>query len=104
MVSKAGCRAKGARFERLVKHRLEAEGWFVVRQAASAFPDLIAIKKNEACFIECKTNKYISSKEKSALKKLSYFGLPYIAYPIKEKGKSVVIISDLSYKEVIRLV
>lgn len=35
-------RAKGARFENRVKHHLESLGWFVVRQASSAFPDLIA--------------------------------------------------------------
>ena len=53
-------RAKGAAFERKVKKDLEDKGWFVVRQAASAFPDLIAfppMKEGEPItFMEIKWN------------------------------------------------
>ena len=74
---------KGARWERKVRKMLEQEGWFVVRQAASAFPDLVAISpQKDIYFIECKNHNYLSSKEKEALLELAqkYHAKPIYAY------------------------
>jgi Holliday junction resolvase len=48
---------KGSDFERLVKHWLEGEGYFVVRSAGSHGPvDLVAIKgSSPTLLVQCKT-------------------------------------------------
>lgn len=83
---------KGARFEREVKHYLEQKGFFVIRQSASKFPDLLAVKKHRyyaiVYAIECKCNKKSFTKqEKINLLILSnhYRIVPVLAY--KENGK-----------------
>ena len=95
-------KAKGSAWERVVRHKLEDDGWFVVRQAASAFPDLIAINKSPSgtvvMFVECKVGKYLSSEEKVTLQ---YFHQKYgvliaVAYPkyssaSKKKGNVVIM-------------
>src|SRR3990167_5549773 len=51
-------RAIGAAFEYQVRDKLRKEGHFVVRQAASAFPDIIAITPSgHVKMVECKTSK-----------------------------------------------
>lgn len=46
---------KGADFERELKRRMEAEGWFVVRSAGSKTPvDIVAIRGVEIKLIQCK--------------------------------------------------
>jgi len=77
-------RAKGSYFERTVRKYLEKRGYFVVRQAASSFPDLIAITPSGAVWmIECKVNKYLSKVEKEELMrlKLGYNANVYKSYP-----------------------
>jgi len=53
-----------------VRDILKTKGYFVVRQAKSTFPDLVALKGNEIVFIECKVNKYLSRKEKEKIKEI----------------------------------
>jgi Holliday junction resolvase len=50
--------ASGARFERKVKEHLAQEfGFFVIRSPQSRSPlDLIAIRKGQVFFVQCKTN------------------------------------------------
>lgn len=55
--------AKGRRFEWRVRDYLRKNGYFVVRQAKSAFPDLIAFNDEEVLVIECKWNGNLSSSE-----------------------------------------
>ena len=76
---------KGRTLEYRVRDFLEKNNYFVVRQAKSAFPDLIAIKisgenmNEEGTFkrmgknvlVECKYNKYLSAKEKLEIRRLS---------------------------------
>src|SRR3990167_10897822 len=51
-------RAVGSAFEYKVRDYLRKEGHFVVRQAASAFPDIIAISPSgQVKMVECKTSK-----------------------------------------------
>ena len=91
-------KGKGIRFERIVRKYLEDKGFFVVRQASSKFPDIIAIDKVNVYFIECKTNKYISKEEKQKLNELYQLGIPLIAYP--EKSMEDVHFCNLKYREV----
>src|SRR3972149_1498746 len=73
---------KGIKWERKVKEDLEKRGYLCIRQAASLFPDLIALFKGRFYFIECKTDrKYLSRKEKEKLIILmkQYGGLALLA-------------------------
>lgn len=85
-------KSKGINFERTIKHKLEENGFFVIRQSASKFPDLVAFKKSKfygsnggivnLYFIECKVAKNFSKKEKIGLLGLSsrFGGHPILAY------------------------
>jgi Holliday junction resolvase len=60
---------RGYRFEMRVKKAQEKNGWSVIRQGKSRFPDLVCFKPAtnglyEVKYIECKTNKYLSIEEK----------------------------------------
>jgi Holliday junction resolvase len=82
---------KGTRFETKVKQELESKGYLCMRQSASRFPDIVAIRDGVAFVVECKTNKYLSKDEK--LKGTEIFNQYcdfLIAYPVKE-GRRVVI-------------
>jgi len=51
-----------------VRKELEKKGYFVARQARSAFPDLIAVKDGRVVFVECKVNREdFSQKERAEL-------------------------------------
>lgn len=109
-------RRKGYGFEIRTKHYLEKKGFYVVRQPRSRFPDLIALKKGELAthienfnfvytsviyFIECKTNKYITSKERADLHflQIKYGIKPLIAY---KSDKGYVAFCEIdNYNEVI---
>jgi len=64
-------------------------GYFVVRQARSAFPDLIALRQGEIILIECRVDGRISREERRRL--LAYAeqvgGKPSIAY---RKGRRLL--------------
>ena len=98
-------KGKGIRFEREVRNKLRAINWFCVRQAASAFPDLVAVRPliRVPLFIECKCGKYISKAERKKLTDLEMFGDAAIAYPIKEGRKKIIMITYLNGDELIRL-
>jgi Holliday junction resolvase len=61
---------KGRTFEYKVKRHLETMGYFVIRAARSAFPDLVAVKQGQPLLVECKLNGYIPWKEKIRLLEL----------------------------------
>ncbi len=66
-------KAKGIAFEREVKKDLLAKGMFVVRQAASFFPDLVAISRDgNVTFVECKLHGQITKAEQHKLWKLAF--------------------------------
>lgn len=103
-------KAKGARLERELKEKLNKMGYLVIRQAASQFPDLIALhnlKTNptnpKPLLIECKTNKYLTKPEKEALENLNCYGMPCIAYPIKEHNRKIIVLCNTKYKEFWRI-
>ena len=96
-------KAKGSRFERRVKKILEEKGYFVIKQSASIFPDLIAIAPFRVVYlIECKVAKYISKEEKNRFDELKKYGVCRVAYPKKclhDKRKTEIILCDLDYNE-----
>jgi len=74
----------GYRFQLRVKKRLQKEGWFVLTQPKSAFPDMICwkpvtmkilgdhntYKYYKVIGVECKVNKYLSRAEKAEATRL----------------------------------
>ena len=104
MAGGAAPRRKGDNFERRVKAFLISKGFFCIRQASSAFPDLIAVRKVNKCpelfFIECKMCKYLSQKEKADLKDLAekFAGTALVAYigPGKE-----IYFCDLNNQDIV---
>jgi Holliday junction resolvase len=90
---------KGRRLEYQVRHLIEKSGDFVVRQAKSSFPDLIAVRKStgKIICIECKWNKYLTQEEKTELIRLwvKYGIHPFLAYKEKRKLK----FKDLLFNE-----
>jgi len=78
---------KGRKFEYRVKRKLEGMGYFVIRQPKSAFPDLIAIKRNEVLAVECKYNNRLSSYELFKLLELkrAYGMTPVLAHKNKRE-------------------
>lgn len=85
--------AKGRRFEYEVRSKLEKHGWFVVRQAKSAFPDLIAVFKGNVYAIECKYNSALSRREREKLLELHrrHGMLPVLAW--RQKGRKSIQIT-----------
>ena len=83
---------KGYRFEREVAEWFEKQGFFVIRQGKSRFPDLIAIPPKDAGlftvrFIECKYNKRPSREELLKLKELEKKYSVWCLVAIKRKGQ-----------------
>ena len=78
----------GYNFQRRVKKDLEKQGWFVLTQPKSAFPDMICwkpITQNlySLMGVECKVNKYLSRAEKEEANKLlssGYMSQMLVAY------------------------
>jgi len=61
---------RGRGFEYRIKQKLEGQGYFVVRAAASRPVDLVAIKDGRAILVECKVGK---NPTKDVLKKLERY-------------------------------
>lgn len=61
---------KGTSFEHKVKGELEKLGYFVVRSARSAFPDLVGVRQGKTMLGKCKYNGHLSWNEKLRLLKL----------------------------------
>lgn len=55
---------RGRAFEYKVKQFLTEQGYFVVRAAKSAFPDLVAIRNGKVVLVECKLDGRLSIDEK----------------------------------------
>ena len=76
---------KGIKWERVVRDDLIKQGFFVTRQAASSFPDLISVDtKGTVLAIECKVKKeYLRRFEREDLLKLeeNYHMTAFVAYP-----------------------
>ena len=96
MINRKG---KGRSWEYKVRDYLRDNKCFVIRQASSTFPDLIAVKTNgKIMAVECKTSKGgLSKKERNKLISLHsmYKMLPYVAYPkyscYSEKKGNIVL-------------
>lgn len=79
---------KGYNFERRVKQFLEREGYLVMRNAKSRFPDGLAVRKGDIFLYECKVNKYLSKEEKKKAKELKKLtGLRFVVF--YREGKKI---------------
>ena len=118
-------RRKGDAFERQVKKALQEEGYHVIRQAGSKFPDLIAVRKinenptdafntdgnvvelsNHVLFIECKMRGYVTRDERKALENLEVYGTPLIASrePDPNHARKTIIVFKNLDKEIVELI
>jgi len=88
---------KGRIFEYRVKNYLEGRGYFVVRQARSAFPDLIALKRGLTLLVECRVDGEISKEEKERLLVCAERagGRPILAFR-KKRGREILFKSLIS--------
>jgi len=90
---------RGRNFEYRVKKDLKKNGFLVFRQAKSAFPDLIAVRKctGKKICVECKVNGYITKEEKDNLLKIwvEYDIHPFTARRVKRK----IVYHDLVFSE-----
>lgn len=74
---------RGYHFERRVKKHYEDQGFYVIRQGKSAFPDLIVMEKEstfghrKVIMVECKIGKYLSADEWKGAKELNKLGFPF---------------------------
>jgi len=84
----------GYNFQRRVKKQLEKEGWFVLTQPKSAFPDMICWRKYprkeyyDVVGVECKVKKYLDRSEKARaneLLKKGYVRELKVAYRVGRK-------------------
>lgn len=90
-------KAKGTMFEHRVRDLFEKSGFFVVRQASSAFPDLVVITSrelmsyvngynffNDVLLVECKVNGNLSEEEILHFKHIKdiYNVRTFYAYPL----------------------
>lgn len=75
--------ARGTAFERAVRHSLEEDGYEVIRSAGSKGKvDLVAFKKGQILFIQCKLNGLCAPSERAEVLRLSSLvgALPIVAY------------------------
>jgi Holliday junction resolvase len=90
---------KGRRLEYEVRDYLKQKSYFVVRQAKSSFPDIIAYdpRSGNLFGVECRWNKYLSSREISSFKELkrNYRLIPVRAYKIKEGKRKILVFETL---------
>lgn len=79
---------KGITFERRVKKHLQSKGYFVARQGASLFPDLLAVKEGRVFGIECKFSRHMSWNEqlKSMELERNYDIVPVFATRVPKNG------------------
>jgi Holliday junction resolvase len=79
--------ARGRRFEYRTRDQLRKSGWYVVRQARSAFPDLIALKEGNILLVECKMNGRISRSERASINRLrkKIKAVPVLAF--RDRGR-----------------
>ena len=83
--------AKGRRFEYKTRDELKKAGFYVIRQAKSAFPDLVAIGIQGTIVVECKVGGRLSKEEKNKLREFRKLGVKtYLAHPVRD-GRRVLV-------------
>jgi len=79
---------RGRVFEYRVRDYLDRKGFFVVRQARSAFPDIVALKKGRILLVECRVKGNLSPRERQELLLLTQ-RLGGQAYVALRKGRQL---------------
>lgn len=95
--TKLGAYAKGRSFEYRMRNYYRKQGYFVLRSAQSKGPaDLVALKKNEILFIQCKLGGWINKKEKEKLILLakSVGAIPILATRPKFRKLEITRLTD----------
>jgi Holliday junction resolvase len=86
--------ARGTAFERTVRTALRDDGYEVIRSAGSKTKiDLVAIKRGELLFVQCKINGLCPPAERARLRDLAGMAgaLPVVAYSHKEGRAAAVV-------------
>ena len=84
----------GRRVEYDVRHRLEADGYEVVRAASSkGFADLVAIKSGQVLLVNVKRTALPGPAERRELVRVARM-LPGVAVPVIARGKALLRITD----------
>ncbi len=92
---------KGYEFERALKHKLESDGWVVIRSGGSKKPDLVCARNGKILVIECKATAadiiYLEKEEVRHLEKVAQaFGGECVYYVKKNNaGWRLVPITEL---------
>ena len=82
---------KGRRFEYKTRDELKKAGFYVVRQAKSAFPDLFAFNQRGLIVVECKVGGRLTRTEKNKLREFRKLNCKtYLAHPVRE-GRHVKV-------------
>ena len=81
----------GFGFECRVRNFFEKQGFMVIRQGRSRFPDLVIVCPTlPASFVECKVGKYLSADEKRRANELIRKGYKFVvAYRIKKGSRKL---------------
>ena len=93
--------AKGARFEREVKHLFESQGWHCIRSASSRFPDVVCFRNGKVVVIECKSKweEHVDELRKIS-KKTMKMGVPVFLVYRNKPGYSAIKIEPDGWKTV----
>ena len=84
----------GRRVEYDVRHRLEADGYEVVRAASSkGFADLVAIKSGQVLLVNVKRTALPGPAERRELVRVARM-LPGVAIPVIARGKRLLLVTD----------
>jgi Holliday junction resolvase len=62
---------RGRRFEYRTRDYLRKQGWYVVRQPRSMFPDLLAFREGAILLVECKLRGYMPPAERRSIVRLA---------------------------------
>jgi Holliday junction resolvase len=82
---------RGRCFEYRVQRFFRRNGWFVVRQPRSAFPDLIAVRSGVVLLIECRMDGSLSRKERRKIVSLARHDVGGDAILACRDGTSLVL-------------
>jgi Holliday junction resolvase len=88
---------RGRRFEYRTRNYLRKLGWFVIRQARSSFPDLIALRGDSILLVECKLAGRILLAQRRRIARLTRRQVRGKAILAFRKGREVKL-TELSHR------
>jgi len=85
--------ARGAAFERAVRHHLEDDGYDVIRSAGSKGAiDIVAMKPGELLFIQCKISGTVPPSERAEILRVAGLvgAIPVVAWKQPRKARPLL--------------